>query len=172
MAPSSKGAILFISNYTGDRLHSGLPMEKAKAEGLVNNIAILVATDNVSIPNSKTSRLDRRGLPGYILTIKILGAASKRHYTFEKCFDIGQAVNALIGAFETSLNAPTFSITPCNPSNAARQSNSDVDALLQLLETNTTAASWPNTTWPAYHDKRQSLSNLNKTSTLAKLIKC
>ncbi|KAI3571651.1 Dak1 domain-containing protein [Fusarium oxysporum f. sp. albedinis] len=280
MAPSSQGVILLITNYTGDRLHFGLAMEKAKAEGLVNNIAILAATDDVSIPKSRSSRLGRRGLPGHILTMKILGAASKQHYSFEKCLEIGQAVNdhtvtigssldychvpgrqhhsipqdvcvigagihnepgqqlispvpsvedlitrclhllcdrsdpergfttfgerhsvalvinnygglsplelgalsdevftqlesnwnvvpvkALIGTFETSLNAPGFSITLCNLSNAAKQSKSDIDTFLQLLETRTTAVSWPNTTRPAYYEKRQSFSDLDKTNT-------
>ncbi|KAF5589469.1 dihydroxyacetone kinase [Fusarium pseudocircinatum] len=279
LTPSSQGVILFITNYTGDRLHFGLAMEKAKAEGLVSNIAILAATDDVSIPKSKSSRLGRRGLPGHILTMKILGAASKQHYSFEKCLEIGQAVNdhtvtigssldhchvpgrqhqsipqdvcvigagihnepgqqlispvpsvedlitrcirllcdssdpergfttfgdghsivlvinnygglsqlelgalsdevfaqlesnwnvlpvkALIGTFETSLNAPGFSITLCNLSNAAKQSKCDVDTLLQLLETSTTAVSWPNTTRPAHHEKRQSSSDLGSTS--------
>ncbi|KAF5529809.1 dihydroxyacetone kinase [Fusarium mexicanum] len=278
--PSSQGVILFITNYTGDRLHFGLAMEKAKAEGLVDNIAILAATDDVSIPKSKSSRLGRRGLPGHILTMKILGAASKQNYSFDKCLEIGQAVNdhivtigssldychvpgrqhqsipqdvcvigagihnepgqqlispvpsvedlitrclrllcdssdpergfttfgeghsvalvinnygglsplelgalseevftqlksdwnvlpakALIGTFETSLNAPGFSITLCNLSHAAKQSKCDVDTLLQLLETSTTAVSWPNTTRPAHHEKRQSFSDLEKTST-------
>lgn len=55
----------------------------------------------------------------------------------------------LAGAFETSLNAPGFSISLCNVSAAARQSNSTTVELLQLLDRPTTAVYWPNTIRPA-----------------------
>lgn len=68
MAPSKKDIILLITNYTGDRLHFGLAAERAKAEGLVENIAILHATDDVSIGRSKNSHMGRRGLPGHVFS--------------------------------------------------------------------------------------------------------
>lgn len=68
MAPSKKGTILLITNYTGDRLHFGLAAERAKAEGLVEKIAILHATDDVSIGRSKNSHMGRRGLPGHVFS--------------------------------------------------------------------------------------------------------
>jgi dihydroxyacetone kinase len=52
----------------------------------------------------------------------------------------------LIGAFETSLNAPGFSISLCNISAAARQAHSTDVELLRLFDRPTSAASWPNTT--------------------------
>ncbi|KAJ5722244.1 hypothetical protein N7488_000279 [Penicillium malachiteum] len=93
MAPSKKGIILLIINYTGDRLHFGLAAERAKAEGLVENIAILHATDDVSIGRSKNSRVGRRGLPGHVFTMKIIGAAAAEGYSFDQCLALGQAVN-------------------------------------------------------------------------------
>lgn len=69
MAPSKNGVILLITNYTGDRLHFGLAAERAKAEGLVEKIAILHATDDVSIGRSKNSHMGRRGLPGHVFSM-------------------------------------------------------------------------------------------------------
>lgn len=67
-APSSEGTILLITNYTGDRLHFGLAAEKAKAAGFGDNIAVLAATDDVSIGRSKSSRVGRRGMPGHVFS--------------------------------------------------------------------------------------------------------
>ncbi|GKT45714.1 dihydroxyacetone kinase [Colletotrichum spaethianum] len=59
----------------------------------------------------------------------------------------------LAGTFETSLNAPGFSISLCNISAAARQSNTTGAKLLQLLDRPTTAVSWPTTVRPATDEK-------------------
>ncbi|EGX88210.1 dihydroxyacetone kinase [Cordyceps militaris CM01] len=52
----------------------------------------------------------------------------------------------MMGAFETSLNAPGFSISLANLSAAARQCDSTTSKLLELLDRPTTAVSWPNVT--------------------------
>lgn len=65
LAPSEKGTILLITNYTGDRLHFGLAAERARAMGL-GNVVIIAATDDVSIGRSKCSRVGRRGMPGHV----------------------------------------------------------------------------------------------------------
>ncbi|KAJ5611920.1 hypothetical protein N7528_009025 [Penicillium herquei] len=270
MAPSKKGIILLITNYTGDRLHFGLAAERAKAEGLVENIAILHATDDVSIGRSKNSRMGRRGLPGHVFTMKIIGAAAAEGYSFDQCLALGQAVNgntvtiasaldhchvpgrqqqssvpdnvvvigagihnepgqlhvspapsveeiierclkllldendseryfakfetgdevgllvnnygglsvlelsaladeiqiqlgsrwiikpcrATFGAFETSLNAPGFSISLCNLTAAAKQVKEPVATLIRQFDSSTTAVSWPNTTRPSPSQSR------------------
>jgi dihydroxyacetone kinase len=48
------------------------------------------------------------------------------------------------GVFETSLNGPGFSITLCNLTLAAQNSNSTVPEFLDLLAAHTHATSWPN----------------------------
>ena len=48
------------------------------------------------------------------------------------------------GPFETSLNGPGFSITLCNLTLAAKQSNTSVSELMGLLAAETKAPSWPN----------------------------
>ncbi|KXH42397.1 hypothetical protein CSAL01_04889 [Colletotrichum salicis] len=263
LAPSGAGTILLITNYTGDRLHFGLAAERAKASGLSGKVVVLPATDDVSIGRSKSSRVGRRGMPGHIFTMKILGAAAAEKYSFHQCVEIGRAVNdqtvsigsaldhchvpgrqyhsvaedvcvigagihnepgqqlitpfpsvndligrmlkllcdpndterafvsfekgdevtflinnygglsilelgaltdevqtqlastwsitpvrTQVGTFETSLNAPGFSISLCNISAAARQSKSTITELLQLLDRPTSAVYWPNTVRP------------------------
>ena len=66
--PSSKGTILLITNYTGDKLHFGLAAERALAAGLVKKCLVLPATDDVSIPRSRTEKVGRRGLAGNVLS--------------------------------------------------------------------------------------------------------
>lgn len=50
----------------------------------------------------------------------------------------------LAGTFETSLNAPGFSISLCNFTAAASQAKATVTELKRLLDRPTTAVSWPN----------------------------
>ncbi|KAH8682130.1 Dak1 domain-containing protein [Xylariales sp. PMI_506] len=264
-APSTEGTILMITNYTGDKLHFGLAAERAKAEGLSKNVAVIPLTDDVSIGRSKSSVVGRRGMPGHIIPMKITTAAAAKKYSFDKCVSIAKAVNAqvvsigsaldhchvpgrqkhetipkdvcivgagihnepgaqrlspfpsveelishclkllcdqtdserafvqfspddsvvlvvnnygglsnlelgaladeiiiqlgskwaikpsriLSGPFETSLNAPGFSISLCNLSVAARECACEVPELLELLDSRTSAVSWLNVTGPA-----------------------
>lgn len=67
-APSSKGTILLITNYTGDKLHFGLAAERALAQGLAERCVVLPATDDVSIGRSRSERVGRRGLAGNVLS--------------------------------------------------------------------------------------------------------
>jgi dihydroxyacetone kinase len=72
LAPSDKGTILLITNYTGDRLHFGLAAERARVSGL-GNVVIIAATDDVSIGRSKCSRVGRRGMPGHVNSMSNIG---------------------------------------------------------------------------------------------------
>lgn len=58
-------------------------------------------------------------------------------------------VRCLSGSFETSLNAPGFSISLCNISAAANKCQSTTSALLELFDRPTTAVSWPNLVRPS-----------------------
>ncbi|KAK1729029.1 hypothetical protein CaCOL14_008518 [Colletotrichum acutatum] len=279
LAPSNAGTILLITNYTGDRLHFGLAAERAKASGLSDKVVVLPATDDVSIGRSKSSRVGRRGMPGHIFTMKILGAAAAEKYSFDQCVEIGRAVNdqtvslgsaldhchvpgrqhqsvgedvcvvgagihnepgqqlitpfpsvtdlvdrmlkllcdpndterafvsfekgdeatllinnygglsvlelgaltnevqtqlastwsitpvrTQVGTFETSLNAPGFSISLCNISAAARQLKSTANELLQLLDRPTSAVHWPNTVRPVTGEEKTNGLTTDKAS--------
>ncbi|KAI0474061.1 Dak1 domain-containing protein [Xylariaceae sp. FL0804] len=103
-SPSSEGVILMITNYTGDKLHFGLAAERAKTEGLCKDIVVLPQTDDVSIGRSKSSRVGRRGMPGHVIGMKIVcGAAAKKH-SFQRCVDIGRAVNNQTVSIGSSLD--------------------------------------------------------------------
>lgn len=65
--PSDKGTILVITNYTGDRLHFGLALEKARVKYPGKRFAILAATDDVALGRKRTGAVGRRGLAGNIL---------------------------------------------------------------------------------------------------------
>lgn len=58
-------------------------------------------------------------------------------------------VRCLSGSFETSLNAPGFSVSLCNLSASARICNSTTATLLELFDRSTTAVSWPNLVRPS-----------------------
>ncbi|KAF5652807.1 dihydroxyacetone kinase [Fusarium sp. NRRL 25303] len=264
LAPSTKGTIFLITNYTGDRLHFGLAAEKAKAAGSGEDYLVLPATDDVSIGRSRSERVGRRGMPGHVFTMKVLCAAAAEDWSFEQCVNLGRAVNdntvsigssldhchvpgrqyqkiaddicvigagihnepgqqlispfptvesviesclkllcdhsdpergfckfaqddetlllvnnygglsnlelgalvdevqqqlastwsikpvrCLSGSFETSLNAPGFSVSLCNLSASARLCNSTTTTLLELFDRPTTAVSWPNLVRPS-----------------------
>lgn len=60
----------------------------------------------------------------------------------EKDYKI-RPVRNFVGAFETSLNGPGFSISLANLSGVARSINSTVDEVLRLLDAPTAAPGWP-----------------------------
>lgn len=103
-SPSQKGTILLITNYTGDNLHFGLAAERALAAGITPNVAVLPATDDVSIGKSKSGVVGRRGLAGNIITMKTVGAAAARHASFERCVEIGKAVNSQLATIGSALD--------------------------------------------------------------------
>ncbi|KAE9365252.1 dihydroxyacetone kinase [Stipitochalara longipes BDJ] len=102
--PSEKGTILLITNYTGDKLHFGLAAERALAGGFAGKCVVLPATDDVSIGRSRCEKVGRRGLAGNVITMKILGAAAAKDYSFEKCVEIGKAVNGQLVSIGSALD--------------------------------------------------------------------
>lgn len=71
---SSKGALLIVKNYTGDKLNFGLAAEKAKAEG--HNVDMVVVGDDVSVEGN--SLVGQRGLAGVVFVHKIAGASVQK----------------------------------------------------------------------------------------------
>lgn len=61
-------------NYTGDRLHFGIAVEKAKARG--QNIDLVYVADDVSVGKELGGRVGRRGLAGIALVHKIAGGCA------------------------------------------------------------------------------------------------
>ncbi|OAL51424.1 Dak1-domain-containing protein [Pyrenochaeta sp. DS3sAY3a] len=72
---SSKGTLVIVKNYTGDRLNFGLAAENARAydDHEVESVSV---EDDVSVPRSRSGLVGRRGLAGVVLVHKIAGASA------------------------------------------------------------------------------------------------
>ena len=66
--------MVVVMNYTGDVLHFGMAVEKARARGIA--VAFLVVGDDVGVGKKKGGRIGRRGIAGTTLVLKLVGAAS------------------------------------------------------------------------------------------------
>ncbi|HTU19271.1 MAG TPA: dihydroxyacetone kinase subunit DhaL [Gemmataceae bacterium] len=69
----TRGAVLIVKNYTGDRLNFGLAAELARAEGIP--VEIVLVADDVAL-SASVGHAGRRGLAGTILVHKVAGAAA------------------------------------------------------------------------------------------------
>lgn len=90
LAPSDKGTIMVIGNYTGDCLHFGLATEKLKAAG--SQSRLLVCGDDVSIGNAG-GVVGRRGLAGHVPALKAMGGAAGRGGSLDEVYGLGLAVS-------------------------------------------------------------------------------
>jgi hypothetical protein len=75
---SAAGTLVIVKNYTGDVLHFGLAVERAKVEGF--KVEMVVVADDVAVGREKGSLVGRRGLAGTILVHKITGALAEAGY--------------------------------------------------------------------------------------------
>ncbi|KAK3318912.1 Dak1 domain-containing protein [Apodospora peruviana] len=100
--PSDKGALLVITNYTGDCLHFGLAAEKTKAKGIP--CRMLICGDDVSIGKTGGSLVGRRGLASQIGVLKILGAAAAQGASVDELYDLGIAITAQVVSIAATLD--------------------------------------------------------------------
>ncbi|KAI5777947.1 dihydroxyacetone kinase [Geopyxis carbonaria] len=84
------GAILVITNYTGDCLHFGLACEKARAQG--KRVGVVVCGDDVAVGRERGRLVGRRGLAGQIAVLKILGAAAAGGMPFHGLMALAERV--------------------------------------------------------------------------------
>uniref|UniRef100_A0A7I4YXE6 Triokinase/FMN cyclase n=1 Tax=Haemonchus contortus TaxID=6289 RepID=A0A7I4YXE6_HAECO len=85
------GSILFIINYTGDRLNFGLAAERYKAAG--HNVRVVTIADDVAI-DSAMSSVGRRGLAAAVLVLKAAGAmAESGKHTVEQIEAMAKRIN-------------------------------------------------------------------------------
>lgn len=97
-----KGTIVIVKNYTGDILHFGLVVEKAKAEGY--NIEMLPVTDDVAVGREQNKMVGRRGLAGTALVHKLLGGASATGSSLEELLEFGKSIVANLVTLGASLD--------------------------------------------------------------------
>lgn len=99
-----KGTLVIVKNYTGDVLHFGLVVERAKSEGY--KIDILPVSDDVAVGREQNKMVGRRGLAGTAIIHKVLGAASASSSKpdLKSIADLGRAINDNLVTIGASLD--------------------------------------------------------------------
>lgn len=88
-APTDVGTIMVIGNYTGDCLHFGLANEKLIANGAPSRL--LICGDDVSV--GRGNRVGRRGLPGHVPVLKMIGGAAEKGGSLDDVYALGVATS-------------------------------------------------------------------------------
>lgn len=102
-ANKDKGTLIIVKNYTGDVLHFGLVVERAKSEGY--KIEILPVSDDVAVGRKQNAMVGKRGLAGTALIHKILGgAAASNGEDLEAISKLGRAINESLVTLGASLD--------------------------------------------------------------------
>jgi triose/dihydroxyacetone kinase / FAD-AMP lyase (cyclizing) len=100
----SRGVLLIVKNYMGDRLNFGLAAEMARAEGLP--VEMVIVADDIAL--SKTQeRESRRGIAGTVLVHKIAGAAAREGCLLRSLAALAQSAADEIATMGLSLSAGT-----------------------------------------------------------------
>ncbi|CUM65654.1 uncharacterized protein PRCAT00003302001 [Priceomyces carsonii] len=98
-----KGTLIIVKNYTGDILHFGLVVERAKTEGY--NVEMLPVADDVAVGRKQNEMVGRRGLAGTALIHKILGsAAASTGADLNTIFELGKSINSSFVTVGASLD--------------------------------------------------------------------
>ncbi|KAF4951148.1 hypothetical protein FSARC_12994 [Fusarium sarcochroum] len=97
---SSKGSLLIVKNYTGDKLNFGLAAEKAKAEG--QKVEMVIVGDDVSVEGN--SLVGQRGLAGTVFCHKIAGAKAAQGASLDQVADITRKAASQMATVAASLD--------------------------------------------------------------------
>ncbi|KAH0425138.1 dihydroxyacetone kinase [Colletotrichum camelliae] len=84
------GILVVIMNYTGDVLHFGMAVEKARAAGI--RCDMLVVGDDVGVGRSRSGRVGRRGLAGTVIVQKIASALAAQGRDLSEVHNIASQV--------------------------------------------------------------------------------
>lgn len=107
MLASSKGVLLLVNNYTGDKMAFEMAQEMAEADGL--RVKTLFINDDVAVEDS-TYTVGRRGVAGNFFVMKAVGAAAEAGAELDELIRIGEKVNArtrTMGVALTSCTPPS-----------------------------------------------------------------
>lgn len=118
-----KGALVIVKNYTGDILHFGLVVERAKRDGI--KVDLVVVSDDVAVGRTKNEMVGRRGLAGTAIVHKVLGAASAGGASLLELSDLGQRINGLLATMSASLSRTSV---------PGRESTKDTDEKQEIAE--------------------------------------
>lgn len=98
------GVLVFVCNYTGDRLTFGIALEKATLEGICADM-ILIADDTALAHTHQST--GRRGLCGAVFMMKIAGAMAEE----QKCLD---EIKSYVDEKKHDMGTITVALTPCS----------------------------------------------------------
>ncbi|UPL03744.1 hypothetical protein LCI18_014678 [Fusarium solani-melongenae] len=115
---SSKGSLLIVKNYTGDKLNFGLAAEKAKAEG--QKVEMVIVGDDVSVEGN--TLVGQRGLAGTVFCHKIAGAKAAKGASLEDVVAVAKKAASQMATVAASLDR-------CNVPGRANQESLPVDQL-------------------------------------------
>ncbi len=101
----SKGCVLIINNYTGDRLHFGAAVERARVEGF--KVELVLNADDCALA-TEGSAVGRRGLAGGIFAMKAAGAAATAGSDLETVKNVAQRACDHLGTMGVALTVCTI----------------------------------------------------------------
>lgn len=85
---SSKGVLVIVKNYTGDRLQFGKAIERAKRLLKNDKIKMIIVKDDSSIKAQNVEKTGKRGLAGVVLVHKIAGYFAKIGKSLDFIYDL------------------------------------------------------------------------------------
>uniref|UniRef100_A0AC34RPY1 Triokinase/FMN cyclase n=1 Tax=Panagrolaimus sp. JU765 TaxID=591449 RepID=A0AC34RPY1_9BILA len=101
---SPGGSIVFVINYTGDRLNFGMAVERFKAETKQQNVDLVYVDDDVALEDKTGLSVGGRGLAGSILLFQIVGfLAEVKLMKFEQLLEHSRNIIKNTGTFGVSL---------------------------------------------------------------------
>jgi len=101
---SPAGSIIYVINYTGDRLNFGMAVERFKAETKNENVDLVYIDDDVALEDKTNITVGARGLAGAVLLFQIVGyLAEVKQTPFQKLLDVSREIVKNTGTFGVSL---------------------------------------------------------------------
>ncbi|XP_070382729.1 triokinase/FMN cyclase-like isoform X2 [Dermacentor albipictus] len=98
------GVLVFVCNYTGDRLTFGIAMEKAVTEGIRAEMVLIGEDTALAHTHPSTGR---RGLCGSVFMMKIAGAMAEDQKGLDE-------IKAFVEAKKENMGTITVALTPCS----------------------------------------------------------
>lgn len=107
---SKAGSLIYVINYTGDRLNFGMAIERSKSKlGPDIKTDLIYIDDDVALENKEKISVGGRGLAGALLVLQIAGVlADKKNASFKEVRETSQKVVDNLGNIACFSNLMTF----------------------------------------------------------------
>lgn len=101
----SRGVILIVKNYTGDRLNFGMAAEILNQQGTFP-VQVVIVADDCALPRTK-GITGARGVAGTVLVHKIAGAAAASGKTLDEVSTVAKCASSRMGTLGIAMDAVT-----------------------------------------------------------------